>query len=60
MSSKWCSNCQQIVTTNTVPKFCCWCGKDLGIEPILPEFKTLEERERIIAGMRKPAQLKLF
>jgi len=43
-----------------VPKFCCWCGKDLGTEPILPEFKTLEERERIIAGMRKPAQLKLF
>lgn len=60
MTSKWCSNCQQIVTTNTVPKFCCWCGKDLKAEPILPEFKTWEERERIIAGMRKPAQLKLF
>lgn len=63
MSSKWCSNCELIVSTNTKPNYCCWCGKDLRNEEVLPEFNTAEEREAIIAGLRKPkepAQLKLF
>lgn len=59
MSSKWCSNCELIVSTNTKPNYC-WCGKDLRNEEVLPEFNTAEEREAIIAGLRKPKQLSLF
>lgn len=52
-----------IVSTNTKPNYCCWCGKDLRNEEVLPEFNSVEEREAIIARLRKPpepAQLKLF
>lgn len=52
-----------IVSTNTKPNYCCWCGKDLRNKEVLPEFNSVEEREAIIAGLRKPkepAQLKLF
>ena len=53
MTSRWCSNCEQIVTTNTKPNYCCWCGKDLKNEEVLPEFHSWEEREAIVAGLRK-------
>lgn len=48
MASKWCSRCQKIVTTNTTPKFCAWCGKDLRLENILPQFNTWTEREKLV------------
>lgn len=57
MSSKWCSNCQKIVTTNTIPKFCAWCGKDLRLENILPEFNTWAEREKIVNELLQAHQI---
>lgn len=65
MSSKWCSKCKVIVTTNTIPKYCAWCGKDLREEQILPEFNTWEERLNLIAELTKQqpiqtVQLSLF
>ena len=61
MSSKWCSKCKVIVTTNTIPKYCAWCGKDLREEQIvqlMPRIhKTLYssrnpngEYRRIVSG----------
>lgn len=67
MSSKWCSNCKMIVTTNSIPSFCCWCGKDLRLENILPKFSTWAEREKIVNELlqaqqivKENIQLKLF
>lgn len=66
MSSKWCSNCKQIVTTNSKPNYCCWCGKDLRNEDILPEFNSWEERVKLVNELiekdkiLKTEQLKLF
>ena len=67
MSSKWCNKCKRIVTTNTIPKYCAWCGNSLVREAILPEFKTMEERNRLImrlirSSIPKPVsrQLNLF
>ena len=65
MPSKWCCNCQKIVSTNTTPKYCCWCGKDLRADEILPEFNSWSERERIVSSLIKTQiletkQLSLF
>lgn len=67
MSSKWCSDCQQIVTTNNIPKYCAWCGKDLRNEDILPDFNTWKERQELVSKLiqSKPiitedTQLSLF
>lgn len=57
MSSKWCSNCKIIVTTSTVPNFCAWCGKDLRLENILPEFNTWAERENIVKELLQAQQI---
>ena len=58
MSSKWCSNCQKIVTTNTVPNFCAWCGNSLILEKTLPEFNTWIEREFIVKELLQAQQVK--
>lgn len=58
MSSKWCSNCQKIVTTNTVPNFCAWCGNCLILEKTLPQFNTWLEREFIVKELLKAQQVK--
>ena len=67
MASKWCSNCKIIVTTNTVPNFCSWCGNSLILEKTLPEFNTWAEREKIVNELlqaqqkiTKDTQLSLF
>lgn len=57
MASKWCSRCQKIVTTNTIPKFCAWCGKDLILEKTLPEFNTWIEREIIVKELLQAQQI---
>ena len=46
-----------IVTTNTIPKFCAWCGNDLRHENILPAFNTWKEREQIVNGLLKSQQM---
>lgn len=67
MSSKWCKKCGKVVTTNTIPKYCAWCGNSLVREPVLPEYKTWEEQSRMITRLRAnmfprpvPVQMKLF
>lgn len=57
MSSKWCSRCQRIVTTNAIPCFCAWCGKDLRLENILPEFNTWAERGKIFKELLQAQQI---
>lgn len=57
MTSKWCSRCQRIVTTNTVPRFCAWCGKDLILENTLPQFNTWIEREFIVKELLQAQQI---
>ena len=57
MASKWCSKCQIIVTTNNIPNFCAWCGKDLRLENILPSFNTWAEREKIVKGLLQAQQI---
>lgn len=52
MKSKWCSVCQEIVTCSFEPNYCCWCGKDLRNESILPRFATYEEREQIVFKLK--------
>ena len=70
MPSKWCSNCQEIVSmTGGYPSFCCWCGKNLTKEDGLPEFNAWDERVALVDRLKqrketpKPTQttqLKLF
>ena len=57
MASKWCSKCQTIVTTNTIPKFCAWCGNSLILEKTLPEFNTWIEREIIVKELLQAQQI---
>lgn len=70
MVSKWCSICQDIVTAGMV-NYCCWCGKDLHNQESLPEFKTYDERVKLIQKLKhqdftqeqtisKNGQIKLF
>lgn len=70
MPSKWCSNCQEIVSmTGGYPSFCCWCGKNLTKEDGLPEFKTYDKRVALenqlkhckgFLETKQSTQLKLF
>lgn len=67
MTSKWCRICGRMVTTNTIPKYCAWCGTSLAWEPVLPEYKTWEEQSKLIAKLRAnmlpktvSIQMKLF
>lgn len=57
MASKWCSKCQKIVTTNTIPKYCAWCGNSLILEKTLPEFNTWIEREIIVKELLQAQQI---
>ena len=50
--SKYCSNCKKLVSTNSEPKFCVWCGKDLNKEPIFPKFETYQKRVDLIFRLR--------
>lgn len=70
MVSKWCSDCQDIVTAGMV-NYCCWCGKDLRNHKALPEFKTYDERVKLVQKLKqqdftqeqtisKNGQIKLF
>ncbi len=56
MSSKWCSVCHEIVSTNSIPSFCCWCGKDLRNEEILPEFTSWDERVALIEKLKNRSE----
>ena len=60
MSSKWCSNCHKIVTTNTIPNFCCWCGRDLRGEEILPKIKSWSDRITLIEKLEKGIEIPII
>lgn len=52
MPSKYCPDCKDIITCNFIPKYCCWCGRDLQKENILPEFATFEDRKNLLAELQ--------
>lgn len=56
MSNKWCSVCEKIVSTSRIPNFCCWCGKELRNEEILPEFNTWAERVALVEKLKRPSE----
>lgn len=53
MPSKWCPDCQDVVTCSFMPSFCCWCGRDLRDDEVLPNIKTYAERLKLIEDLKK-------
>lgn len=49
MPSKYCSTCEKLVTSSSIPNYCCWCGRDLSNQECTPAFNTFEERLKVIA-----------
>lgn len=66
MSSKYCPNCDRIVTItgSTPPNYCAWGCGTLANQPVLPKFATWAEREKVLQDARDKAkpvgQLSLF
>ena len=66
MPSKYCPNCQKIITTGgSPPNFCYYCRRDLSDMPVLPsviyQSQRLEQLEKLKLEYKKePVQLKMF
>lgn len=49
MPSKWCPDCEEVVTCSFNPVFCCWCGKHLDGD-LLPN--SLEECQKVVEQLK--------
>ncbi len=65
MPTKWCSNCQKVITASYKLNWCVWCGKNLKEEKEL-HFKNWEDQCKQIEELKKNSnqqitkQLSLF
>lgn len=48
MASKFCPKCGNLISTSGFPNFCIYGCGSLKNEPIFPEFKNFEERQKLI------------
>lgn len=66
MPSKYCPECQKIITTGgSSPNFCYYCCRNLSDMPVLAPIIHYKDRVRLLEKLKKeykpePAQLKLF
>lgn len=66
MTSKYCPKCGRIVTVagKSPPNYCAWGCGSLANQPVLPEFTTWEERQKVLSdainSSKQIGQLSLF
>lgn len=66
MPSKYCPNCQKIISTaGSAPNFCYYCRRDLRDMPVLPPVIYHSERLKQLEKLKleyktEPVQLKFF
>ena len=53
MVSKFCPICENIISMDGVPRFCCYGCGSLASQHILPKFNSIAEREAIIEQAKK-------